>query len=141
MKLELMLNFDGNCKQAGEFYSKVFGVTHNNIMTFADAPANPDYPVADVDKDKILYSDITIAGMFVMLMDMPKGTPYIVGNNMSPCLSLDDRDEINRIFNELADGGEINMPLSQTFFSEMYGMVTDPFGVIWQILYYEHEEA
>jgi len=140
MKLELMLNFNGDCKQAGELYSSVFGVTHNNIMTFAEAPANPEYPVADMDKDKILYSDITLAGMFVMLMDMPEGTPYVVGNNMSPCLSLDDREEITRIFNALAVGGEVLMPLSQTFFSEMYGMVKDPFGVIWQILYYEREE-
>jgi PhnB protein len=49
---------------------------------------------------------------------------------------MDDKDEIKRIFEELKDGGEVLMELQQTFFSELYGIVKDKFGIIWQILFY-----
>jgi PhnB protein len=74
-------------------------------------------------------------------MDMPSGSPLVTGNNITPTLSMDDKEEVERIFSELKEDGEVYMELQKTFFSELYGMVKDKFGVIWQILYYIREEC
>ncbi|MCL2343032.1 MAG: VOC family protein [Firmicutes bacterium] len=136
MQLELFLNFDGNCREAGEFYAKVFQSEVKNLMTYGDTPPNSDFSVAEADRDKIMYADVMIGGVCVMLMDMPSDSPLFVGNNVSPTLSTESADETARIFNGLKEGGEVYMELQKTFFSECYGMVRDKFGVVWQILQY-----
>jgi len=140
MQLELIINFNGNCREAVDFYAKVFKSEVNNVMTYGQAPANPDFPVTEADTDKILYSDVQIGGINVMFMDMPADYPLIFGNNINPTVSMSDKAEVERVFNELKEGGEVYMELQATFFSDLYGMVKDPFGVIWQILYYSREE-
>jgi len=140
MQLEMFINFDGNCREAVEFYAKVFKSTVNNLMTYGDAPPEPSYPLNEADKDRIMYAGIPIGGMVVMFMDYPSGSEYITGNNINPTVSTDDKDEVTRIFNELKEGGKIFMEPQKTFFSEWYGMVEDKFGVIWQILHYTHPE-
>ena len=136
MKLELFVNFDGNCREAVAFYAKVFKSEVNNLMTYGQAPADPNYPLAEADKDKVMYADVAIGGITVMFMDMPADSPLVVGNNINPTISMDNKEEVARIFNELKVDGEVYMELQQTFFSELYGMVKDKFGVIWQILFY-----
>ena len=141
MNLELFFNFDGNCREAVEFYAKVFKSEAKNLMTFSQAPPDPKFPLQEVDKDKLMYADVKIGGITVMFMDMPSGFPLIAGNNINPTISMDSKEEVERIFNELKDGGEVSMELQQTFFSELYGMVKDKFGIIWQVLYYKREEC
>ena len=136
MQLELFLNFDGNCREAAEFYAKVFKSRVNNLMTYADAPPDPGNPVAQADLEKILYAGVPIGGMTVMLMDMPAGEPLTVGNNITPTYSTADKDEIVRLFGELKEGGTVYVEPSQAFFSELYCMVQDKFGVIWQLLHW-----
>ena len=139
MQLELFINFDGNCREAVEFYAKVFKSKVGNLMTYGEAPPDPSYPLAEADKDRIMYAGIPIGGIVVMFMDMPSGSPLTVGNNINPTISVDNKDEVTRLFDGLKEGGEVYMELQQTFFSEWYGMVKDKFGVIWQILYYVRE--
>ena len=136
MQLELFFNFDGNCREAAAFYAKVFKSEVKNLMTFEQAPPCPDYPLQEADKNRIMYSDVQIGGITVMMMDMPSGSPHVAGNNINPTISMDSKEEVNRVFNELKEGGEVYMELQQTFFSEWYGMVKDKYGVIWQILHY-----
>ena len=140
MQLELFINFNGNCREAVEFYAKVFKSTVNNLMTYGDAPPDPNYTVPEADKDRIMYAGIPIGGITVMFMDAPSDSPLTMGDNINPTVSMDDKDEVSRIFNELKEGGEVFMQLQKTFFSECYGMVKDKFGVIWQILYYTRPE-
>ncbi|MCL2105772.1 MAG: VOC family protein [Oscillospiraceae bacterium] len=136
MQLELFINFDGNCREAVEFYARVFRSEVDNLMTYADAPPDPNHPMQETDKDRIMYAGVTIGGMTVMFMDMPTGEPLIVGNNITPTFSTDSKDEVVRLFNELKEGGTVYMEPSQAFFSELYCMVEDKFGIIWQILHY-----
>jgi PhnB protein len=136
MQLELFINFDGNCREAVEFYAKVFKSEVNNLMTYADVPADPDQPVAEADKERVLYAGIPIGNITVMFSDCPAGSPYIVGNNVSPTVSMDDKDEVRRIYEELKEDGEVLMELGETFFSELFSMVKDKYGVFWQVLYY-----
>ena len=141
MNLELFINFDGNCREAVAFYAEVFKSEVHNLMTFGQAPPDPNFPLQEVDRDKIMYAGVPIGGITVMFMDMPSGYPLVVGNNINPTISMDDKEEVERIFNELKVDGEVFMELQQTFFSELYGMVKDKFGVIWQILYYKREKC
>ena len=141
MKLEMFINFNGNCREAVEFYAKVFKTEVLNLMTYADAPPDPDYTVAEADKNRVLYAGLQLGSITVMFSDCPTDSEFIRGNNVTPTYSVDDKDEVTRIFNELKDGGEVHMELGPTFFSELFGMVEDKFGVIWQILYYTRKEG
>lgn len=136
MQLELFINFDGNCREAVEFYAKVFQSEVGNLMTYGEAPADPSNPVKDVDRDKIMYAGVPIGGMVVMFMDMPSGFPLTIGNNINPTVNIGNKEEVTRIFNELKEGGEVFMEPQKTFFSEWYSMVKDRFGIIWHVMYY-----
>ena len=139
MRLEMFFYFNGNCREAVEFYAKVFKTEVRNLMTYGQAPADPNNPVPENDKDRILYAGLALDNMTAMFSDVPSGGDYVAGNNISPTISTDDKDEVKRIFNELKEGGEVYFELSQTFFSELFGMVADKFGIIWQILFYEEK--
>ena len=140
MLMEMFINFNGNCREAVEFYAKVFKSEVHNLMTYGDAPPDPSYTLAEADRDRIMYAGIPMGGMTVMFMDYPSGSEMITGNNINPTISVDDKDEVTRMFNELKEGGEVHIELQSTFFSEWYGMVEDKFGVIWQILHYVRPE-
>ena len=140
MQLELFINFDGNCREAVEFYAKVFNSSVNNLMTYGDAPPDPNYTVPEADKNRIMYAGVPICGIVVMFMDYPSGSEFAKGNNINPTVSTEDKEEVTRIFNELKEGGRVHMELQKTFFSDWYGMVEDKYGVVWQILHYVRKE-
>jgi PhnB protein len=140
MKLEMFINFDGNCREAVEFYAKVFKSEVGNLMTYGEAPPDPNYTPSEADRYRICYAGVPIGGMVVMFMDMPSNSPLTVGDNINPTVNVEDKDEVTRIFNELKDGGEVFMELQKTFYSEWYGMVKDKYGVIWHVMHYVPEK-
>jgi PhnB protein len=138
MKLELFINFDGNCREAVEFYARVFKSEIGEIMTYGEAPPSDLHqPLAEADKNRICYTGLPIGGMTVMFSDFPSDSGYIRGNNISPTIGSEDKEEIKRLYNELKEGGRIIMELAPTFFSELFCMVEDRYGVIWQISHYK----
>ena len=136
MRLELFINFDGNCREAAEFYARVFRSKIGNLMTYAEAPPDPNHPVPQADRERIMYAGVPIGGGVVMFSDVPAGSEFIAGNNLSPTVSTEDKEEVARLYHELKAGGEVCMELQQTFFSELFCMVKDQFGVTWQVLHY-----
>ena len=134
MKFDLFINFNGNCREAAEFYARVFKVELKNLMTYADTPPDAGYTAPEADKDRIMYADITIGGVTLMFMDYPSGAETVIGGNIHPTVSFDDKEEVAGLFNELKIGGEVCEELQETFYSGCYGMVKDKFGVTWQIL-------
>jgi PhnB protein len=128
---QLFINFNGECREAVEFYSKVFKSEVLNIMTYSQMPPCPNYTVPEADKDKIMYCSIQIFGCTVMFSDIPAGTPFVKGNNFFPHIVTENMNEIRRLFDEFEKGGKVEMELQKTFWSDLYGMVTDKFGVIW----------
>lgn len=135
-QLELFINFNGNCREAVEFYAKVFRSEVGNLMTYGEAPPDPSNPVSDADRNKVMYAGVPIGGMVVMCMDMPSNYPAIIGNNITPTFNVDDKEEVTRIFSELKEGGKVFMEPQKTFFSEWYSMVEDKFGIVWHVMYY-----
>jgi len=139
MTFELFINFNGNCREAVNFYADVFNSEVKNLMKASEAPADPNYQIKEADKDLIMYAEVKIGDKNIMFMDMSSDYPITVGNNINPTLNLSNKDEINRIFNQLKEGGKVFVEPSKAFFSEWYCMVEDKFGIIWQILYYEQK--
>lgn len=135
MNFSVFINFEGTCKQALDLYAKVFRSEVKGLMTFGQMPVDPSFPIAESDKDRVLYASMQIGQTTLMFSDVPSGMPVIQGTNISPTVGSADKEEVRRIFQELQQGGSVMMELQQTFFSEMYGMVRDPFGVQWQISY------
>jgi PhnB protein len=130
MAFDVFLTFDGDCRQALEFYAKTFKQkAPEQVMTYGQNPMGS----SEADKERILYACMPICGCTVMFSDCPSDFHSTKGNNIMLTLGLSDENEIKRIFNALAEGGQVGMKLDKTFFSELFGMVTDKFGIIWQV--------
>lgn len=132
MALQPFVSFNGNCREAVEFYAKAFGTAAPKFMTYGEGPQDEDMGLSDADKGLIMYADLTISGAQVMFSDTPPGMPFVEGTNISLTIVTKDEDEIRRLFRDLGDGGEVGMELQETFWSNLYGMVTDKFGINWQ---------
>lgn len=133
MAIEVYLIFDGNCREAVNFYAEVFKTEAPQIMTFGDGPENPDYPIPEEAKNLVMHTNINVAGSRLMFSDNWPGSPYVVGNNISVTLVSKDEEFIRSSFEGLKQGGTVNMELQETFWSKCYGAVKDKFGVEWQV--------
>ena len=134
MALSMFINFDGDCRAAVEFYAEVFQSRVENLMTYGEAPPDPNQPRNEADDGRIMYASIVIGGLPVMFMDMPGDMPLNKGDQITLTFSADTQAEVTRTFGALAAGGVVFMPLQKTFYSPWYGMVQDRFGVIWHIM-------
>lgn len=131
MSFDVFLNFDGDCREAIDFYVKVFKLdTPSGTMTYGEAPGASN---SEADNDRILYASLPIFGANMMMSDCPSGYPFVKGNNIAITLGTEDKDEITRLYDALRDGGTVSMALGKTFFSELYAMITDRFGITWQL--------
>jgi len=128
------LYFDGNCRKAVEFYANVFNVEQQPIMTYGEGPRNLDYPLSEEDKNRVMHTFIMIGSSMVMFSDINKGDSFVQGNNISLTYVSNDENEIRDIFTKLNAGGEVLLDLGESFFSKLYGIVKDQFGIIWQML-------
>jgi PhnB protein len=141
MAIDVYINFNGNTREAVEFYAEVFGTEKPQIMTFGETPQDPNYPLPEEAKNLVMHTRLTISGSNVMFSDVFPGMPYIAGNNITLALISTDIDEMKAWFNKLAESGTIGMELQETFWSKLYGQVTDKFGIGWQFNYGTGESA
>ncbi|TNE81909.1 MAG: hypothetical protein EP332_02150 [Bacteroidetes bacterium] len=137
-RVSTYLNFPGNTEEAFLFYKEVFKSDFNGgIQRFEDVPAeagNP--PVAESLKRMILHVELPILGTHTLMgTDAPKemGFTLTAGNNMHISLEPENRAETKRIFEALAEGGNITMPLADMFWGAYYGSLTDRFGINWML--------
>jgi PhnB protein len=132
MSVDVYLNFNGNCREAVTYYTQVFGTQEPRLMSFGDAPPNPDYELPEEAKSLIMHSRLSIFGSNVMFSDVFPGMPFVLGNNISLAIVVDDLDALQSAFDKLKEGGNVGMELQETFWSKRYGSLTDKFGVQWQ---------
>lgn len=135
MSVDVYLNFNGNCREAVEYYAEVFGLGKPQIMAFGDSPPNPEYPLPEEAKNLVMHARLSISGSNVMFSDVFPGMPYVAGNNISLALVSKDIEEVKSSFHKLKEGGKVGMELQETFWSKCYGSVTDKFGIEWQFNY------
>jgi PhnB protein len=133
MAVGVYINFNGNCREAVEFYAKAFGTEEPKIMAFGDAPPNPEFPIPEEAKKLVMHTELNISGSRVMFSDIFPGMPFAQGNNITLVINSSNIDEIKSIFNKLKEGGKVEMDLQETFWSKCYGNLTDKFGIGWQV--------
>lgn len=134
--VNIYLTFNGNCKEAFEFYRSVFGGEFPYIGRFGDMPPGEDYKVSPGDEDKIMHVSLPISKE-TMLMGSDTGGEwapgFVQGNNFAVSISTSSKAEADKLFNGLSAGGNVTMPLAKTFWSEHFGMFTDKFGISWMV--------
>lgn len=135
MQVQPYLTFDGRCEEAIEFYRTALGAEVLSLMRFKDAPAgSPGEGCAGQAPagDKIMHSALRIGESTVLASDgLGLGQPSFQGFSLA--LSPRDAAEAARLFAALAEGGQVRMPLTETFFAHRFGEVADRFGVAWLI--------
>src|SRR5215472_11221157 len=131
MQVQPYLNFDGRCDEALEFYKKAIGAKVGMLVRFKDAPDKS--MISPGSEEKVMHSAVQVGDSTVLMSDgRCTGKPNFQGNALS--ISAKTEAEADRLFNGLADGGQVTMPLAKTFSSPKFGMVADKFGVGWMVL-------
>jgi len=124
------LFFDGRCEEALEFYRRTLGAEVSALMRFKESPDPAMCPPSA--GDKVMHASFRIGETTLLASDgRCQGKPSFQGFSLS--LTVANEAEADRLFTSLAEGGQVQMPLSKTFFSVRFGMVADRFGVPWMI--------
>ncbi|HEX4681630.1 MAG TPA: VOC family protein [Gemmatimonadaceae bacterium] len=132
MKLYTQLNFGGNCEEAFRFYEQHLGGKITVLATKAQIPeGRPAPPGAD---NFVIHARMDIAGVELIANDVPAEYFQPVRSSYL-YLEVDSATEAERVYNQLAEGGTIGMPIAETFFASRFGQVRDRFGVLWSIIH------
>jgi len=132
MVVQPYLFFNGRCEEAVEFYSKAIGAKVEMLMRMKEAPESPPGGLPPGTENKVMHVALRIGDTIVMGSDgMVQGNPEFKGFSLS--LQVKTAADADRLFNALAAGGKVTMPLEKTFFSPRFGMVVDKFGMHWMI--------
>ncbi len=134
MKIEPYLFFDGRCEEAIEFYRRVLGAEVTMLTRFKDSPEPPQPGmVPPGSENKVMHASLKIGDTNVMVSDGHcTGKPSFQGFSLS--IALPDAAKVEKVFAALGEGGQVKMPLTKTFFSPLFGMVADRFGVSWMLI-------
>jgi PhnB protein len=134
MQVQPYLFFDGRCEEAIEFYKSALGAEVAMLMRFKESPEPPQPGMCPPGSDdKVMHASFRIGETTVMASDgRCQGKPSFQGISLS--LTAKDEAEAERLFAALGEGGQVQMPLTKTFFSSRFGMVADRFGVSWMIV-------
>jgi PhnB protein len=134
MLVQPYLFFDGRCDEALEFYRRTLRAEVTTLMRFKDSP-EPHQPgmVPPGSENKVMHTSFRIGDTTVMASDgRCLGKPSFQGFSLS--LTIPNDAEAERLFAALGDGGQVQMPMTKTFFSSRFGMVADRFGVSWMVI-------
>ncbi|HWG38573.1 MAG TPA: VOC family protein [Terriglobales bacterium] len=127
------LMFNGNCEEAFSTYEKLMGAKKDTLMRFRDAPMGPGETCPELLKDKIINMSFHLNGVLMMASDAPPDR-YSKPAGFGMALRYDTVAEVQRVFNGLAEGGKVGMPLQETFYAHSFGMLTDRFGIPWMVI-------
>jgi PhnB protein len=140
-RLNPYLFFGGNCEEAFNFYKSVFRKDFNYLGRYKDVPQT-DRHIFQENDDKIMHVSLPISTE-TTLMGSDNTELYkqpVAHNNFSLYINTDNRDEADRLFNELSMGGQIKVPMTETFWGSYYGIFKDKFGIYWKISVDLHPE-
>jgi PhnB protein len=131
MLVQPYLFFDGRCEEALDFYKKTIGAQVEMMMRWRD---NPDKSACTPqNENKVMHAAVKVGDTMMLASDgRCEGKPTFQGFALT--ISAKSEAEAEKTFNALADGGQVQMPLTKTFFSPKFGMCADKFGVGWMVL-------
>jgi len=125
------LTFDGNCAEAMHFYERTLTGRIEAMLTYAEAPDGGGVP-AEL-QGRIMHARLSLDGQTLMASDAAGRQPYQGQQGVSLALVFPTVSDATRIFNALAEGGTVTMPLQKTFWAEAFGALTDRYGTSWLI--------
>jgi PhnB protein len=136
-KLHTYLNFAGNTEEAFNFYRSVFGGEFTSLVRFKEFPME-GVNIPKEDEDKVMHVALPIGeGNVLMATDTLQslGQQLVQGNNVYISVDPSSKEEADRLFNALSDGGEVESPIADQAWGDYYGSFKDKFGVMWMVNY------
>lgn len=134
--VNIYLIFNGNCEEAFDFYKSIFGGTFTYMGRFKDMPPIPGKTMSEQEGNRIMHVSLPISKE-TSLMGSDSSDEYghatVIGTNFSVSVNAKSQAEADRIFNALAEGGRVNMPMEKTFWGAYFGMLVDKFGIQWMV--------
>jgi PhnB protein len=122
--------------EAFNFYQSVFGGEFPYVGKFKDMPEDPNFPMSEADKEKIMHISLPISKETFLLGSDTGGqwaSKYVQGNNFSISITADSKQEADRLFKGLSKGGKVIMPMENTFWGSYFGNFIDRFGIGWMV--------
>jgi PhnB protein len=130
-QLDVYLTFNGNCADAMRFYERTLNGKLEMLMTHAESPMAAQAPPGSADR--IMHARLVIDGRVLMASDSMVGQPYEGMKGFSLSLIYPTVADAQRVFDALAKGGQVHMPLQKVLWAEAFGMLVDRFGTPWMI--------
>jgi PhnB protein len=131
MIVQSYLFFEGRCEEALEFYKKAIGAEVTALMRNSDSPDQSMTPPGM--ENKVMHCNFNVGETQLMASDgMCSGTPKFAGVSLS--ITAQDAAEAERLFAALSEGGQVQLPMHETFFADRFGMAADKFGVSWMVI-------
>ena len=135
-RVSTYLNFQGQTEEAFTFYAKTFGTEISMLSRYSDMPAMGPAELPADERDLVLHAELPIvAGHVLMATDMLRSMSQAtrVGNNTTLCLEVDSREEADRLYGALSDGGSEGSPMADMPWGAYWGVVLDRYGIRWMV--------
>jgi PhnB protein len=132
MNITPHLNFNGQCKEAFDFYAELLDGEIKFSMTWGEMPGEMGSQCPPETKNLIMHSTLEVDGDLIMGADSPPDR-YTPPKGMTISIGVKSKDKGEKIFNRLSEGGKVTMPYAQTFWSPGFGMCVDRFGIPWMV--------
>lgn len=137
------LHFTGNTEEAFNFYKTVIGGEFTKLVRYKDLPPSDEYKLPEAYYDKIMYIALPLGKNNVLLgsdalLEM-EGKKFTVGDNFHIAISADSKAEAEKLFAELSEAGNVEMPISESPWGSYFGMLVDKFGIQWTVDYDPNE--
>jgi PhnB protein len=128
------INFNGNAEEAFTFYKSVFGGEFAKIVRFKDF-ASPEFPIAENEANKIMHIALPIGENILMANDVPEilGKTNENENRSKISISAESKEEADKLFYGLSEGGQIEMPITESPWGSYFGMFRDKYGIEWMV--------
>jgi PhnB protein len=128
------INFNGNAEEAFNFYKSVFGGEFTKVIRFKDL-SSPEFTVPENEANKIMHIALPIGKNYLMANDVPEfmGRTNENENRSKIAISVDSKEEADKLFNGLSVGGQIEMPIAESPWGTYFGMFRDKYGIEWMI--------
>lgn len=127
----IYLMFNGNCEDAINFYREKLGGNVTKLQRYGETPGHS----SESYRDKIMHAIMNLRGLVIMFSDAPEERNVQFGDNFAIALDCKSNGELNQLFDVLATGGNVTMPVQDTFWGATFASVTDKFGVNWMLNY------